>query len=66
MEVNWQRGHDPEVEFWNCDGRPPSKLEGQKPALTMALSPYETSELHSLLHPRHKNLVLFLFLLLRV
>ena len=49
VEVSWQRGHDPEVEFWNCDGRPPSKLKGEKPALTVALSPYETTELHSLL-----------------
>lgn len=54
VEVSWQRGHDPEVEFWNCDGRPPSKLKGEKPALTVALSPYETTELHSLLHLRHE------------
>ena len=52
VEVFWQRGHDPELEIWSCHGRKPTDMakEGLVPAEKMALSPYETGDLHYLLH----------------
>ena len=50
VEVVWQRGHDPELEIWSCDGRKPSELAKSESAnLRISLSPYETGELHYLL-----------------
>ncbi|CAK9062808.1 unnamed protein product [Durusdinium trenchii] len=51
VEVTWQRGHDPELELWACNGSPPSSMakSNLEPSARIALSPYQTAELHFLL-----------------
>ena len=50
VEVTWQRGHDPELELYECSGSPPSQLaKSVEPDLRIALSPFETKDLHVLL-----------------
>ena len=51
VEVTWQRGHDPELELWTCSGSPPSSMAKSKlePSMRIALSPYQTVDLHFLL-----------------
>eukprot|EP00933_Yihiella_yeosuensis_P000231 TRINITY_DN100371_c0_g1_i1.p1 TRINITY_DN100371_c0_g1~~TRINITY_DN100371_c0_g1_i1.p1 ORF type:complete len:148 (+),score=14.30 TRINITY_DN100371_c0_g1_i1:266-709(+) len=52
LEITWKRGHDPEMEVWDCHGQPPSlQLEGPEPGeprLTIDLSPFSTKDMHFL------------------
>ena len=50
VEVSWQRGHDPELELYSCSGSAPSQMaKSVEPEKRIALSPFETQDLHVLL-----------------
>lgn len=47
LTITWLRGHDPELEVWNCSQRSDAPAPGDV-VQKIDLSPYSTVELHQL------------------
>mmetsp|Transcript_1064 Transcript_1064/g.3582 ORF Transcript_1064/g.3582 Transcript_1064/m.3582 type:complete len:151 (+) Transcript_1064:225-677(+) len=49
LQIHWQRGHDPELQVRDCQGKPPSEQSESEVVKSISLSSFTHAQLHLLL-----------------